>query len=555
MRGIPLLYKTITSHLVVAIVPALALGFFVSEVNRKALEIDAQHLHIATAGQLQEKLRARIDATVQVLEEAERVLASEELPLEKRVLLLRALVATGNVPELVMFAADGKSDTVIRGPDTPEGQRPELGEDIRREARERGWSTDHAVKTDDGMAVRLVVPWIVQEELFGFLGTTLTLSTLDDFAKGLAEKHLGAEGQVDVVDSKRRVLVSSQPDRAGQTLGNDSPFRGISGGDRDGLASVDAGTSVSFDDPTGLPRLGAVVSMPSTRWLVGVSRPRRVAFAVLAAVKKRTMLFALLAGALAGIAGLLFARQISTPIRLLTQEAQTAASRGFRTTVQLNADGEIGALAASFNNMLAQLDKYRADLRIKTNLRMKLARILSPAELHELLAAETTHDQTSTEHIATVIYVDVASTGKDLTTTVRHEYLVTMLGDFFAAAVASVENHGGRVDRYSGDAVIGVFLAESGADHGVRAVEAARAILKDVAEMTKRWSSIDAALDASIGVASGTARVRMIEDGGGNEISVSGEIVDMAADLQRDAVAGAVSLDPQTQAMLQGPTV
>jgi len=548
MAGLPLLYKTISSHLVVAVVPALALGYLVSDVNRRGLELDAQHLHLATAGQLHQRILAKIDETTQVLETAERVLASEQLPYEQRIVLLQSIVASGRAPELAIYTADGAPDSVIRGPKAAPGERAPLSEALRQDARARGFAADRAERAEGGIQLRLVVPWILDEQLFGFLGTTIPLAPLSEFAKALAERHLGENGELDVVDGRKMVLVSVDPARLGTTLGDDSPFRGIEGAD--GLAAIEGGISVPFDAPSGA-RLGAVVSMPTTRWLIGASRPAAEAFAVLGAVRKRTLLLALLAAALAGIAGLLFARQISEPVKRLTEEARTAVARGFKTTLDLRAGGELGALVTSFNEMLRQIERYRADLRVKTNLQMKLARILSPAELHELLATEAMPDRTAEEHVATVLYVDVARTGSEVTT-VRQEFLVTMLGDFFAAAVSAIERSGGQVDRYSGDAVIGVFLARHVPAHAAAAREAAQVILREVAEQAKRWAAISAELEASVGVATGTVRVRAVGDGSSGELSVSGGLVDRAAELQREAQAGTFRLDAETDAALGG---
>lgn len=89
----------------------------------------------------------------------------------------------------------------------------------------------------------------------------------------------------------------------------------------------------------------------------------RVDRAALAALERRILVVAgalLLAGAaLAALAGALFARRITRPLEALADGAARLAAGELGSTVQVRADGEVGALVGSFNRMSEDLRRER----------------------------------------------------------------------------------------------------------------------------------------------------------------------------------------------------
>lgn len=539
MRG-RILNAAIVSHLLVAVPPAVLLGLMVASINEDALRYEAQLLHLSTASRMREALEGRVQGAVAQLEHAERVLAIEALPFSDRQDLLRALVASGNVPHLIVFRPDGGFDAAIA--DEPDAiARAPLDDNARAAALAGGYGLGRA--REDGTSV-VAVPWEGPDGLRGFLGTTVDPAPLQEVAAELAATYLGPRGEVTVVDAGGRRVVGSLAPRPGADGLAGTPFEGLSlSGASDGLASLAAGISKDFVDAEGTERLAAVVSDPDLGWIVGTSRPTEVALESIDRVHQRVLLMSLAAALAAGLVGLLLARRITSPIQALVASVRRAAKANFAPERQVRAAGELGQLAQAFNAAVAELAKHRLELQQTTQLRLRLSRLVSSAAVHEALAGADDGATEEKKAAVTVLYADVVlPTDRKLDT----EHLVTVLSEFFGAANDTIRKHKGVVDRFSGDALIGIFSGPN--PEG--ALAAARELVADAEAVSERWSTyLGGPLSASAALATGQATLRRSAESG--ELSAAGPVVERAAGGQAAATAREILLDPDSRAGVQ----
>jgi signal transduction histidine kinase len=83
----------------------------------------------------------------------------------------------------------------------------------------------------------------------------------------------------------------------------------------------------------------------------------------LATVRLTVFIVAFLVALLAGLAAILFSRTITRPLARLTRAARVLATGGYSTRVEIDAQGELGELAGSFNEMAARLQQDVEELR------------------------------------------------------------------------------------------------------------------------------------------------------------------------------------------------
>ncbi|MEQ8273233.1 MAG: HAMP domain-containing protein [Deltaproteobacteria bacterium] len=533
-----LLNRAILSHLVVAVPPAVALGWMVIDINEDAIELETQLLNLSLATQLRDRISARVERSAGALTHAESVLDLEAISIEARQDILRGLVAEGAIDHLTIHAPSGAFDTSIQIREATIDESPLAVPTERRLEKER-----FAVETLTNGDARVVVAWRRDDELLGFLATTLSAKRISDDAEQLARSYLPGGGEVEVVDSERNYVASSRRERVGKLAGSDSAFQAVrlEGGS---LTQIEAGLSTRFTE-SGDTWLASIMSAPKLGWVVGVSRPEKVAFISIERVKTRTILMALIAALTAGVVGLLMARQVTEPISRLVTQVKRAARRGFSEDAKVHAKGELGQLASAFNGALDELQDHRKQLRQTTQMRLRLGRFVSKGAMHGLLASSETLETEGPPRPITLLYADVVhERHADGSGDEGNEHLVTLLGEFFSAAHEVLTSKGGRIDRYSGDAVIGIFNDEGAAAH---AIEAALALISDANAIADRWSALaHVDLSASVGVVSGVAVVARAE-ATGNEITVSGEIVDRAAAFQHAAPPGTVWIDTSTK--------
>jgi len=140
--------------------------------------------------------------------------------------------------------------------------------------------------------------------------------------------------------------------------------------------------------------------------------------------------------------------------------------------------------------------------------------------------------------VVTALFADlVGSTA--LGERIDPEVMRGVVGRFFELASAEIRRHGGGVERFSGDAVLGVFgLQAAHEDDPERAVRAAVAIRDGLAKLeadaVKRHGS---ALEVRFGIESGEV---VVGDPFGGGTMATGDPVNVAARLQQQAAPGEI---------------
>lgn len=194
---------------------------------------------------------------------------------------------------------------------------------------------------------------------------------------------------------------------------------------------------------------------------------------------ERTYLWlALLGLLLSALLGAWIARGVSRPVSELADRAREIAAGNYTRPVQLKREDEIGALAASFNQMsagLAERDRVR-DL---------LGKVVSPAIATELLRKQVTLGGERRE--VTVLFSDLRNfTG--ISEALTPEEMLGILNHYFSRMAAIVEEHGGVVDKYVGDGLMALFGAPvTYPDDADRALRATLEMSDAVDDLNRQW--------------------------------------------------------------------
>jgi predicted ATPase/class 3 adenylate cyclase len=140
--------------------------------------------------------------------------------------------------------------------------------------------------------------------------------------------------------------------------------------------------------------------------------------------------------------------------------------------------------------------------------------------------------------LATVVFVDlVDSTG--LVARADPEVVRRRVTRFFEQVSKCIETHGGKVEKFAGDAVMAAFgIPQAHEDDAERAVRASLSLLDVVGEL---------GLEARVGIESG----EVVADQSDSTFA-TGEAVNVAARLQQQADAGQILLGPGTHRLTLG---
>jgi class 3 adenylate cyclase len=151
----------------------------------------------------------------------------------------------------------------------------------------------------------------------------------------------------------------------------------------------------------------------------------------------------------------------------------------------------------------------------------------------ERLAA---HEATPHRRIVAALFCDLVGS-TELAERTDPEVLKRIMDRYFGTMRASIERHGGTVEKFIGDAIVGAFgIPTSHEDDALRAVRAALE-MRAAADELDRDVGIDARIQVRIGIDAGET---FAEDGAAIDGRVAGDAFNTAARLQSTADVGDV---------------
>lgn len=207
----------------------------------------------------------------------------------------------------------------------------------------------------------------------------------------------------------------------------------------------------------------------------------------------------------------LIARGILRPVTALVEGMERVDRGELKTRVAILSDNELGMLAARFNRMLEGLAE-------RESMRRVFSRFVPEQVAGALLAERGAIEPQERE--ASVLFTDIERFTEIAGRREPREVL-SLLNDYFERVASIIDQHGGVITQFQGDAVLAVFnLPASNPHHARQAVQAALEI------------AASSALPTRVGVSTG--RVVGGTVGGGDRLgyTVHGATVNLAARLE-----------------------
>jgi class 3 adenylate cyclase/tetratricopeptide (TPR) repeat protein len=149
-----------------------------------------------------------------------------------------------------------------------------------------------------------------------------------------------------------------------------------------------------------------------------------------------------------------------------------------------------------------------------------------------------------------ILFIDIVGSTA-LAERLDPEALAQIIDRYFAACVAAIEEHGGLVEKFIGDAVLAAFGATlAHEDDALRAIRAAAGSLSGLRELSNELAvSHNVSLEARCGICSGDAVVITAPSG---DFRVLGDVTNTASRLQTAAAPGEILVEADTAAMVRG---
>lgn len=247
------------------------------------------------------------------------------------------------------------------------------------------------------------------------------------------------------------------------------------------------------------------------------------------------------AAVLVGMGLILWLSQgFSRPIEALAAGTRRIAAGDFEVRVPVQGSDEIGALAASFNDMaveLAQKERYK----------LLLAQVSDPQVADALmhgrvaLGGEVRH--------ASVLFCDIRGFTA-LTEGMPPQEVIAMMNEHMTAMTRVVHAHHGVVDKFVGDLIMAIFGAPKSYGDDTRL--AVNCALEMLAMRRKLNQATTRRIEMGIGVATGEMVAGCMGSEDRLNYTVLGERVNLASRLCSKAGPAELIIDEATHAALNG---
>lgn len=207
------------------------------------------------------------------------------------------------------------------------------------------------------------------------------------------------------------------------------------------------------------------------------------------------------------IIGFFLRRVVLTPVQSIGRLCAEVTSGDFKGRVEVKGNDEIGMLARTVNTMVGGLHE-----------RFELTKYVSASTLGSL-----TVGQEPKRVQRTLVFTDVRGF-TPYTERRAPEQVVDVLNRLLEKQSAIIQEHGGDIDKFAGDAVVAVF---SGPDGSRRACAAALSIVRLCAENRIEFDG----LAVGVGIAAGSVIHGMIGSARRADFTVIGDSVNVASRL------------------------
>lgn len=250
---------------------------------------------------------------------------------------------------------------------------------------------------------------------------------------------------------------------------------------------------------------------------------------------ENTILIGTLLGlAVATLAALGLARNVSRPVQQLAEHTRHVAAGDYTRRIDLPRADELGQLATAFNQMTAGLAE-------RDRVRDLLGKVVSPEIATQLLQSDL--QLGGEEREVTILFSDL----RDFTALSERlppREVLALLNRYLDRMSAIVEKHGGVIDKYIGDAIMALFGAPVATAHAAtRALAAAREMQAALAALNRELAA-EGKPPLALGIGINTARVIAGNMGSKTRLNytVIGDGVNLASRLEtltKDASHGA----------------
>ncbi len=235
-------------------------------------------------------------------------------------------------------------------------------------------------------------------------------------------------------------------------------------------------------------------------------------------------------GALA--VALAYGRSLRRDSERLLEAVRRVGEGDFQPQVSTSRPDELSLVAAGINAMAG-------GLQLRERIREAFGRFVSPQVATEFIEKYARHGKTAvlggSRRDVVILFSDLRDFTR-LSESLAPEVLIEVLNGYFQEMVGAIQQHGGLVDKFIGDAVLAVFgLTEGQRDPAVAAVSAGLEMRRRLEAYNAKLAERGIHLSAGIGIHAGEAVAGYLGSTDRLEFTVIGHTVNVASRIEGKA--------------------
>ncbi len=225
-------------------------------------------------------------------------------------------------------------------------------------------------------------------------------------------------------------------------------------------------------------------------------------------------------------------RRLVAPLRSLVSAVHDVEKGNLHIQIPILTTDEVGQLAGSFNHFVGEL-------RAKDEIKKTFGKYIDPRVMEQVLAQNGVAKSLPERRVMTVMFADLVGF-TSLSEQLTASRMVDLLNRHFGLQAAAVQEYGGVVDKFIGDAVMAFWgppfvssseqatLACRAAITQVNAMETLRGELAEITGLRKNAPTVD----LRIGICTGELVVGSIGAENTRSYTVMGDCVNLASRLE-----------------------
>jgi adenylate cyclase len=298
------------------------------------------------------------------------------------------------------------------------------------------------------------------------------------------------------------------------------------------LSSQTTNGQQSFEGDDGRRYLGSFQKLKYRFSNIGIisTIPEDKAFEAVYEIQERNIYIMIISLCASLVVIVIFAKSLSSPILSLLDETVKISKGMFKLNIQRTTNDEVGILTDYFITMAKGLEERE---KVKSILGSMIDPVVVQEAMNDLVALKRGSEKT-----ITAFFSDVAGFS-NISEQLKSVDLASLLNEYLSAMTLILQKHNGVLDKYIGDAIVGIFGAPVDVpNHSIKACHASLQMINKLSDLREYWiknnlySKEAQEMDVRIGLNTGPAKVGFMGTDNMGSFTMMGDTVNLAARLE-----------------------